>query len=77
MALNTTPDCFGATNGSILSLGGTVYYRFNRDWFGIGSAYVSYTSITAAGDGGDGDGEGRSTIRRSSDSPALRVAYRF
>ncbi len=37
--------CFGSTQGSVLSLGGNVYYRFNRDWFGLASAYISSTSV--------------------------------
>ena len=42
-------NCFGATSGSILSAGGTFYYRFNRDWLGIASAYLSQQTLTPAG----------------------------
>ena len=38
--------CSGAAQSSILSLGGNVYYRFNRDWFAMGSLFLNYTSIT-------------------------------
>ena len=37
--------CYGSTNGTILSAGGTLYYRFNKDWLGIASAYLSNTSL--------------------------------
>src|SRR6185369_3940131 len=26
-------SCYGASKSTILSLGGNLYYRFNRDWF--------------------------------------------
>ncbi|HET9989141.1 MAG TPA: hypothetical protein VFQ65_11485, partial [Kofleriaceae bacterium] len=44
--LNT---CYGATNGTVLSVGGSLYYRVNRDWFLIGQAYVSQTGLKQAG----------------------------
>jgi hypothetical protein len=61
-------SCYGTSSGSILSLGGTGYYRINRDWFGVASLFVAQTSLSH---GGTAD-------------PAilgltgfLRVAYRF
>jgi hypothetical protein len=41
-------SCYGATNGTIISAGGTLFYRFRRDWFAIASAYLSDTSLTPA-----------------------------
>ena len=41
-------NCFGSTSSTVLSAGGTLYYRFNRDWFLISSAYLSHTVITVA-----------------------------
>jgi hypothetical protein len=38
--------CFGAAQSSILSLGGNLYYRFNRDWFATGSLFLNRTAIT-------------------------------
>jgi hypothetical protein len=41
-----TPDvCFGDSTNSVLSLGPTIYYRLNRDWFVLGSLYLQRTSI--------------------------------
>jgi hypothetical protein len=64
--LNT---CFGATNGSVLSVGGALYYRINRDWFTIAQAYVSQTSLTQAGMAADSSILGLSGY--------FRIAYRF
>jgi hypothetical protein len=33
--------CYGISNSSLLSLGGQLYYRINRDWFAIASMYLS------------------------------------
>jgi len=38
--------CFGAAQSTILSVGGNLYYRFNRDWFAMASAYVNRTMVT-------------------------------
>ncbi|HEX4416832.1 MAG TPA: hypothetical protein VH165_02990 [Kofleriaceae bacterium] len=38
--------CFGAAQSTIVSIGGTLYYRINRDWFVIGSAFLNRTSVT-------------------------------
>ena len=38
--------CFGASQTTILSLGGNLYYRFNRDWFAMASLFLNRTSIT-------------------------------
>lgn len=40
-AATDVATCFGASAGTIISVGGQLYYRFNRDWLGIGSAYLS------------------------------------
>jgi hypothetical protein len=75
----TAPDllkCYGFTNGTVLSVGGTVYYRFNRDWLGIVNAYITQTQLhelTAMG----------ATTTPPPDpailglSGYLRIAYRF
>ncbi|HEX3761141.1 MAG TPA: hypothetical protein VHW23_20745 [Kofleriaceae bacterium] len=65
-------SCFGAANSTILSLGGNLYYRFNRDWFAIGSLFLNRTAITHV------------DMMGSTVDPAviglsgfLRLAYRF
>jgi len=64
--------CSGAAQSTIVSVGGNVYYRLNRDWFGVGSVFVNQTSITHV------------DMTGSVDDPAVigltgfvRVAYRF
>jgi hypothetical protein len=41
-------DCYGSTSGTVISAGGTLYYRFNRDWFMIAQAYLARTTLTRA-----------------------------
>jgi len=38
-------SCYGASTGSLLSLGGNLYYRINRDWFMLASMFLSHQSI--------------------------------
>jgi hypothetical protein len=38
--------CLGASKSSVISLGGNLFYRINRDWFVMGSAFLNRTSIT-------------------------------
>jgi hypothetical protein len=38
--------CFGAANSNILSVGGNLYYRFNLDWFAMGSLFINRTAVT-------------------------------
>jgi hypothetical protein len=64
--------CFGASQTTILSLGGNLYYRFNRDWFAMGSLFLNRTSITEV------------QMAMATKDPAvtglsgfLRIAYRF
>ena len=42
----TLNTCYGASTGAILSAGGNLYYRLNRDWFGIGSLFLSRQTLT-------------------------------
>ena len=46
----TVQQCFGTSNGSILSIGGNLYYRIKRDWFALGNLFLNRQSIkTLAG----------------------------
>lgn len=38
-------SCYGASTGSILSLGGNVYYRINHDWFTLVSVFLTRQGI--------------------------------
>jgi len=40
-------DCYGSATSSAIQLGGNVYYRFNRDWFGITSLFLSRQNVTS------------------------------
>ena len=71
--LGQVDQCFGSSNGTLVQVGGTLYYRFNRDWLGIASLFVNRTTITSD------DGAGNKT-----NDPAItgitsfgRLAYRF
>lgn len=46
--ITTVEQCFGSSSGSVISLGGNLFYRINRDWFALGNLYVSRYSVTAA-----------------------------
>jgi hypothetical protein len=64
--------CYGAANTSILSIGGTLYYRINRDWFLIGSAFLNRTSVTHLDTAGSVEDPAELGI-----SGLFRIAYRF
>lgn len=64
--------CYGAARSTIVSAGGNLYFRFNRDWFAMGSVFLNRTSITHV------------DMTGSVEDPAvigvtgfLRIAYRF
>jgi hypothetical protein len=64
--------CSGAAQSTIISVGGNVYYRLNRDWFGVGSVFLNHTAVTHV------------DMTGSVEDPAvigltgfLRIAYRF
>ena len=77
LGCTTDIDCYGISTATVLSIGGTLYYRFNRDWLMVASAYLSSTSITSvhATD---------PTVTGSQTDPGIlgitgfyRIAYRF
>ncbi|MDX2090380.1 MAG: hypothetical protein SFX73_21155 [Kofleriaceae bacterium] len=39
-------SCYGASTGALISGGGSLYYRVNRDWFAIVNAFVSRQTLT-------------------------------
>jgi hypothetical protein len=75
IASTSLPTCFGFTNGTVISVGGTLYYRFNRDWFGVGSLYISQNSLK------EGTVMGMTAVPADPDVIGLsgfgRLAYRF
>jgi hypothetical protein len=64
--------CFGSAKSNTLSLGGNLYYRFNRDWFAFVSLFLNRSSITHI------EGE-EATVDPTVTglSGYLRIAYRF
>ena len=64
--------CFGAAQSSIISVGGNLYYRINRDWFAMGSAFLNRNGISR-----------NDMTATASDPPVtgltgfFRIAYRF
>ena len=64
--------CYGASKSSIISVGGTVYYRFTRDWFGIASVFINHTAVTHVDTGAEVSDPAELGI-----SGLFRVAYRF
>ncbi len=61
-------SCYGSSTSSTLSIGGNVFYRFNRDWLGIANLFLTHQSITSMG-AADPPITGLSGF--------LRIAYRF
>ncbi len=45
-ATPTPNTCFGSSNGAILSAGGTLFYRVNRDWMLIGTLFITHQTLT-------------------------------
>ncbi|MEO8703309.1 MAG: hypothetical protein ABI867_24900 [Kofleriaceae bacterium] len=64
--------CYGASNSTVLSLGGNLFYRFNRDWFGMGGLFLNRQNITSF-NGAVGTADPAVT----GISGFVRVAYRF
>jgi hypothetical protein len=72
VACSDIPTCSGASESTVLSIGGNLYYRFNRDWFAMVSAFINRTAIThVEGDTSTAD----PTVTGL--SGFFRVAYRF
>lgn len=64
--------CFGAANSTILSLGGNLYYRFNRDWFAMGSLFLNRNMITHVDMAGSVEDPAVTGV-----TGFVRIAYRF
>ena len=42
----TPATCFGSSNGAILSIGGNLFYRINRDWMAMGTLFLTRQTLT-------------------------------
>jgi hypothetical protein len=47
-ACMTPADCFGTSNGTMLSIGGNLYYRISSDWFALGNLWVTRNAVQAS-----------------------------
>lgn len=65
-------SCFGSSNGTLLQLGGTYYYRLAAAWMGIASVYITHTGIESNDGGVMASDPGITGI-----TGFLRLAYRF
>jgi hypothetical protein len=65
-------SCYGASTGTIISIGGNLYYRINHDWFALGSLFLSQQAITHT-DGTTATADPSITGL----SGFFRIAYRF
>ena len=76
---NQPNTCFGASTGAILSLGGNLFYRINRDWMAIGSLFLSRQTLQHR----DVSGAMNEITTTTSDPTVTglmgfaRIAYRF
>jgi hypothetical protein len=74
----TGPNCFGTSQGQILTLGGLLYYRLNRSWFAVASLYLNETNNTATILAAMGNGVvSQSDPAITGVTGYLRFAYRF
>lgn len=76
---NQPNTCFGASEGAILSIGGNLFYRINRDWMAMGSLFLSRQTLTHA----DVSGAMNEIVTKTKDPTVTgligfaRIAYRF
>ncbi len=76
---NQPNTCFGASTGAILSIGGNLFYRVNRDWMLMGSLFLSRQTLKHTDVSG-----GMNEITTTTADPTVtglmgfaRIAYRF
>ena len=69
------PSCYGSSKGSMLSAGGNLYYRINRDWLAFGTLFLTRQTL---------DSYGNDVTMPPKADPAVigvtafgRIAYRF
>lgn len=71
-ACTSIPTCLATSSSSTLSIGGTAYYRINRDLFAMGTLFINRSSVT------------HTDMTTTTNDPAvlglsglLRASYRF
>ncbi len=76
---NQPNTCFGASTGAILSIGGNLFYRINRDWMAMGSLFLSRQTLSHTDVSG-----AMNEITTTTPDPTVtglmgfaRIAYRF
>ena len=68
-------NCYGSSTGTILQLGGNLFYRINRDWFAMGSVYLSRQTLLYYGNDAMAEPAPDPTVTGL--TGYLRAAYRF
>jgi len=68
--------CSGAAKSSLLSFGGNIFYRLNRSWFALASAFVNLNTVTHVDMGTTGSVEVTDPAVTGV-TGYLRIAYRF
>jgi hypothetical protein len=69
--------CYGSSEGSILSAGGNLYYRINRDWMAFGSLFVTRQNLTFYGNNAMLTGGPKEDPSVLGVSGFGRISYRF
>ncbi len=70
-------QCYGSSQGAILSAGGNLYYRINRDWMAFGSLFVTRQNLTFYGNNAMAMGGPKEDPSVLGLSGFGRVSYRF
>lgn len=69
--------CYGSSQGSILSAGGNLYYRINRDWMALGTLFVTRQHLTYYGNNAMAMGGAKEDPAVLGLSGFGRISYRF
>ena len=74
-AVMSVVNCYGSSTGTILQLGGNLYYRINRDWFAMGSLFLTRQTLLYYGNDAMAEPAPDPTITGL--TGYVRAAYRF
>ena len=69
--------CYGSSSGSIISAGGNLYYRINRDWMALGTLFVTRQHLTYYGNDAGAMGGPKEDPSVLGLSGFGRISYRF
>ena len=69
--------CYGSSQGSIISAGGNLFYRINRDWMAFGSLFITRQNLTYYGNDAMAMGGPKTDPSVLGASGFGRISYRF